>query len=162
MTRPKPKNPPSPAGDELTLTHVFNAPCEQLFRLWTDPTLRTRWWGPEGFTVTHCDMDVRVGGEYRARMVSPEGTAHWQSGVFEEILAPERLVFSYAWEDERGHPKHIMRVTVCFEPLGQQTRLVLLHQGFESPIARAGHQAGWESNFRRLARDLHCLIGGLA
>ena len=49
-------------------------------------------------------MDIRPGGAYRLCMRSPEGVDHWKRGVYREIVAPERIVFTFAWEDADGEP----------------------------------------------------------
>src|SRR5258707_7165715 len=51
---------------ELTVTRLFDAPRETVFRAWTDPEQAALWWGPRGFTTISCEMDVRPGGAYRA------------------------------------------------------------------------------------------------
>src|SRR5881396_3140689 len=89
---------------ELLVTRVFDAPCELVFRVWTDPEHAALWWGPQGFTTISCEMDVRPGGAYRACMRSPAGTRHCRRGVYREVSAPERLVFTFAWEDGDGNP----------------------------------------------------------
>src|ERR1700752_2513004 len=91
---------------ELVITRIFDAPREVVFNAWSEPERAMRWWGPQGFTTAHCEMDVRPGGTYRVCMRSPEGTEHWQRGVCREVVEPERLVFSFAWEDAEGGPRH--------------------------------------------------------
>jgi uncharacterized protein YndB with AHSA1/START domain len=162
MTEPSVRDHAPPPGAELTLTRVFDAPPALLFRVWTEPALVQQWWGPEGFTITACEMDVRVGGRYRTCKVSPEGTEHWQTGVYREISPVERLEFTYAWEDEHGDPKHVMLITVRFEALGEKTRLTLVQRGLESETARTAHLSGWESTFRRLDGELPHLLEGIS
>ncbi|HEY4473203.1 MAG TPA: SRPBCC domain-containing protein [Stellaceae bacterium] len=143
----------SDAGQrELTITRVFDAPREVVFAAWTDPKQAARWWGPQGFTTISCEMDVRVGGAYRACMRSPEGTRHCRRGVYREIVTPERLVFTYAWEDDAENLGHETVVTVTFAGLGGgKTRLTLHQAVFETMAARDSHQAGWTSCLERFA-----------
>ena len=89
----------STAESELVVTRVIDAPRRLVFKAWTQPEHIARWWGPQGFTTIHCDMDIRVGGTYRFGMRSPQGTEHWKRGVYREIVEPERIVFTFAWED---------------------------------------------------------------
>src|SRR5438105_5799491 len=91
-----------------------DAPREVVFAAWTDAEQAAQWWGPQGFTTISCEMDVRVGGGYRACMRSPEGTRHCRRGTYREIVPPTRLVFTYAWEDADGNPGHETLVTVTF------------------------------------------------
>src|SRR5437763_5514094 len=104
----------SASGHELTVTRVFDAPREVVFAAWTDAEQAAQWWGPQGFTTISCDMDVRVGGAYRACMRSPEGTIHCRRGIYRELVPPERLVFTFAWEKGgvEGHgPETVVTVT---------------------------------------------------
>ena len=78
----------------LRLSRTFRAPREGVFRVWTDPQQLIRWWGPEGFTVPACAIDVRPGGAWRPAMRSPEGKDHIVSGVYREVLPPARLVLT--------------------------------------------------------------------
>jgi len=96
----------STAERELVITRVFDAPRLLVFKAWTEPEHLVRWWGPRGFTTPSCKMDVRPGGAFRFHMRSPEGTDHWLRGAYREIVEPERLVFSWAWEDAESKPGH--------------------------------------------------------
>jgi len=142
------------AARELIVTRVFDAPREVVFAAWTDPTQAARWWGPQGFTTISCEMDVRPGGAYRACMRSPEGTRHCRRGVYSEVVRPERLVFSFAWEDADGNPGHEMVVTVTFVDVAGRTRLTLHQAGFETVAARDDHRRGWSSSLGRFAEYL--------
>ena len=78
------------------------APRERVFAAWTDVRQASRWWAPRDFTTLSCEMDVRPGGVWRRRMRAPDGTVVTKHGVYREIVAPERLVFTYITEDAGG------------------------------------------------------------
>jgi len=128
---------------------------EGRFKAWSEPDRAMRWWGPQGFTTAHCEMDVRPGGAYRVCMRSPEGTEHWQRGVCREAVEPERLVFSFAWVDAEGRPGRETVVTVSLAEYGAKTKLTLHQAEFETVAARDLHQGGWAS-------ALYCLADRLA
>ena len=65
-------------------------------------------------------------------MRSPEGTDQWQQGIYREIVEPERLVFTYAWEDAEGKPGHETLVTVTFAEHDGKTKLTVHQAVFES------------------------------
>jgi uncharacterized protein YndB with AHSA1/START domain len=111
-----PRNSPiaEPAERVLVITRVFDAPRSLVFKVWTQPEHLVRWWGPRGFTTPSCKMDVRAGGAYRTCIRSPEGKDYWMRGVYREIVEPDRLVFTFAWEVEEGQPGHETLVTVTF------------------------------------------------
>ena len=135
---------------ELTITRILNAPRALVFKVWTHPEHFSRWLGPKDFTATHCQMDVRVGGAYRACIQSPEGTNHWMQGVYREIVEPERLVFTFAWEDEDGQPTHQTIATVTFAEQEDKTRMTFHQAIFESVESRDSHRSGWSECFDRL------------
>lgn len=136
---------------ELVVTRVFDAPPTLVFRAWTQAEHAAQWWGPQGFTTVSCRLDARPGGAFRVVMRSPEGTTYTKCGVYRDVTAPERLVFTYAWEDANGDPGREMLVTVTFEAVGQRTRLTLHQTGFEAVTARDGHRSGWTSCMERFA-----------
>jgi uncharacterized protein YndB with AHSA1/START domain len=139
------------AEPELVITRVFDAPRRLVFNAWTDPDQIAHWWGPQGFITLACEMDVRPGGAWWRRMRSPDGTEHRKRGVYREIVEPERLVFTYASEDEAGNSGHESLVTVTFADLGGKTRLTLHHAAFDTTDARDAHQHGWTSCLERFA-----------
>lgn len=145
------------SGRELIIIRVFDAPQSLVFKAWTQPEHFARWLGPKDFTTIACQMNVKLGGIYRACIRSPEGKEHWMQGVYREIIEPERLVFTFAWEDEDRQPKHETLVTVTFTEQGSQT-LMTFHQAiFESVESRDAHNTGWSECFDRLAVYLNTL-----
>jgi uncharacterized protein YndB with AHSA1/START domain len=135
---------------ELVITRIFDAPRSFVFKVWTEPEHLMHWWGPKGFTLPTCAMNFRPGGVYRFCMRSPEGADHWLRGVYREIVEPERLVFTYAWEDTQGNPGHETLVTVTFADHAGKTKLTLQQAVFESVTACEEHQSGWGSCLERL------------
>src|SRR5205823_6643743 len=88
------------AGDtssarEITATRIFDAPRELVFKMWTDPEHVAKWWGPNGFTNTIYEMDVRPGGVWRFVMHGPNGVDYQNKNVYIEVVKPERLVYSH-------------------------------------------------------------------
>ena len=138
----------------LVIERVFDAPRALVFKAWTEPERLVRWWGPQGFTMPSCKMEARPGGAFRFCMRSPEGTDHWLRGVYREIVEPERLVCTWAWEDVEGKPGHETLLTVTFAEHGGKTKLTLQQAVFESVTARNEHQEGWTSGLDRLAEYL--------
>ena len=65
---------------------------EQIFRAWTDPELLAQWWGPKGFTNTFHTFELKPNGKWHFTMHGPDGTDYENLCVFEEIVAPERVV----------------------------------------------------------------------
>jgi uncharacterized protein YndB with AHSA1/START domain len=139
------------ANRELVVSRLIDAPRGLVFQAWTQPEHVARWWGPQGFTTIHCDMDIRVGGKYRCGMRSPQGTEHFKVGVYREIVEPERIVFTFAWEDAYGNPGHELLTTVTFEERGTKTLLTLRQTTFPTTSQRDSHGTGWTSCLVRFA-----------
>jgi uncharacterized protein YndB with AHSA1/START domain len=87
-------------------------------------------------------------------MRSPEGRDLWLGGVYREIVAPERLVFTHAWDSADGKPGHETVATVTLVDQGGKTKMTFEQAFFESVEQRDGHQGGWSECFERLAQHL--------
>jgi uncharacterized protein YndB with AHSA1/START domain len=138
-----------PVANELVMTRDIAAPRERVFAAWTDARAASRWWAPQDCTPLSCDMDVRPGGAWRRRMRAPNGTVVTKWGVYREVVAPERLVFTYRTESAGVIDSETL-VTVTFADLGTRTRLTLRHTAFATDAARLDHQGGWTGALERL------------
>src|ERR1700691_2078602 len=145
------------AGRELVITRIFDAPRNLVFKTWIEPRHLLHWFGPRGFDTSSYTLDPRPGGAWRCCMVSPEGREHWVRGVFREVAESERLIFTWAHEDEHGAPGHETVVSVTFADHGDKTRLTLQQKTFESITARDEHHNGWSSGLECLAEYLSTL-----
>jgi uncharacterized protein YndB with AHSA1/START domain len=142
------------AERELTITRVFDAPCSLVFKMWTDPKHMAQWWGPHDLTNPVCELDVRPGGAILIHMRAPNGEVHPMTGVFREIVEPERLVFTTAVDDANGNRLLEGLTTVSFAEHGGKTTLTLQTRavGFVAIAARMleGMEAGWTQSLERL------------
>jgi uncharacterized protein YndB with AHSA1/START domain len=112
----------SPTADrEIVLSREFDAPRELVFRAYTEPRHANAWWGPDGFTNTLQEMDVRPGGRWRFIMHGPDGTDYPNRITYREVTAPERLVFDHG-EDVDDDPG-AFHVTITFDDLSGRTRV---------------------------------------
>jgi uncharacterized protein YndB with AHSA1/START domain len=95
--------PPS-AGDvaPFVISRTFNAPRDLVWKAFTEPERMKAWWGPKGFPVATCTMDLRPGGTFHYAMAMPDGSLMWGRFVYREIVAPERIVFINSFSDEAG------------------------------------------------------------
>lgn len=139
----------------LILMRVFNAPRELVWKAWTDPTLTQRWMGPRGFSATHLASDLRPRGIWRVCLRRDDnGEEYWQGGVYLEIVAPEWLTYSFAWDDTRERRNHVTRVALSFTERRRKTTMSFRQEMFETVAERDGHLLGWNSTFDRLAELL--------
>jgi uncharacterized protein YndB with AHSA1/START domain len=99
-------------------------------------------------------MDVRAGGKWRHCLESTGGGKDlWLGGIYREIVPPERLVFTFAWEEE-GERGLENLVTVTFAEQNGKTVLTFHQVPFQSDGERDGHRYGWSSSFDRLEEHL--------
>lgn len=143
---------PEPAERVLVLTRLLDAPRQLVFKAWTEPRHLTRWWGPNDFTLSHCEVDFRIGGKYKFCMRAPDGSDHWVWGEYEEIVAAERLVFSwYRTQTPAGEdPWAVTRVTVVFSEHDGKTKLTLHQAVFPLAEECTDHRGGWTECLDRL------------
>jgi uncharacterized protein YndB with AHSA1/START domain len=142
---------------EFVFTRVFDAPRSLVFKAWTDSRRLAQWWGPSGFTNPVCALDVRPGGAIRIDMRGPDGTVYPMTGVYREIVEPERLVFTSAALDDKGNPLFEVLNTVTFAEHGGKTtqmvraRIVTTTAGAAQYLE--GMEEGWTQSLERL--DAH-------
>ncbi len=135
----------------LLLTRTFAAPRALLFKLWTQPEHIVRWWGCAEAGDVDFTNDLRVGGEFTAVMQLAGGHTHRITGVYCKIETPERLVFTWAWENTDGFQGGETLVTVTFADKDGQTELTLRHESFATEDACTAHGEGWGASLERLA-----------
>jgi uncharacterized protein YndB with AHSA1/START domain len=149
-----------PSDRELVIATVFEAPRRVVFEASTKPEHVKRWWGPRRFTMTVCEIDLRPGGAWRyALRDNATGREDGWSGVYREIVAPERVVNTEGWE---AMPGHDYLVTTTYDELDGKTTVTsrLLYKSVED---RDGHvQSGMESGMRESIERLGELIPMLA
>ncbi len=108
---------------ELIFTRDFDAPRELVFEAWTNPRHVAQWWGPQGFTTTIHEMDVRPGGNWRLTMRGPDGRDYNNRIVFIEVVKPARLVYKH--EPEKGTEPVSFETTVTFAAQGSRTEVTM-------------------------------------
>ena len=139
---------------ELSITRVFDAPRELVFRCMIEPEHLTHFWGPVGVStpIENIVLDPRPGGVFETTMVNDaDGSEYPSRGVFVEIVEPERLV----WRE----PDFGMTTTSTFTQLADGRTEVHIHQTnlpemFQTPEARAG----FESSLDRFAAYLATIV----
>lgn len=87
----------------VSMSRVFDAPRDLVWKACTDATLLPQWWGPRALTTVVERMDLRVGGVWRFIQTNAEGNEFAFNGVFKEVKPPERLVYTFEYEPMAGH-----------------------------------------------------------
>ena len=147
-------DPPAPTPG-ITLTRIFDAPRERVWREWTEPEPFADWFGgPESeVPVASVSMDVRPGGAWRLTMFAGPGRReiHWK-GEYHEVVEPERLVFTVS--DQPGEERYEL-VTVVLQDLGDgRTEMRFEQRGYLGPEQYERTKQGWATFFGRIDERL--------
>ena len=153
------------------ITRIFDAPRERVWQAWTEAEHLKKWWGPKGFAVTHCKVDLRPGGLMHYCLRAPGGAEMWGRFVYREIVKPERLVWVNSFSDPQGgvtrHPGHAswpleLLTTVEFSETSGKTRVTVRWTPHEATEAerktfdegRPSMNQGWSGTFEQLTAYL--------
>lgn len=137
----------------LNLQRVFDAPRDLVWHAWSNPEVLVLWMGPVEWPAVSATCDFRVGGAWRICLRSPDtGENLWQGGVYTEIVAPERLAFTFKWDEshEDGPPVDTLVTVRLIETDDGRTRMDFTHEGLKSEQSLIGHRHGWSSTVDRL------------
>lgn len=147
-------NQQAKADQTVRIQRTFNAKPDQVFAAWTDAGQLAQWFGPPGYTVRVPCLEPRADGRFQFEMAPPDDSpSRFIVGKYLESKPGERLVFTWAWQDEldddatRG-PDSV--VTVELIARKETTELILTHERLADEEAAAAHRRGWEGS-------LHCL-----
>jgi uncharacterized protein YndB with AHSA1/START domain len=106
------------AAPDFVLSRVFDAPRELVWKAFTESQHLMHWWGPKGFKMVSCEVDLRPGGVFHYGMESPDGHKMWGKITYLEIVPPERVVHTVSFSDEnRGVTRHPLAPTWPLETL---------------------------------------------
>lgn len=148
---------------ELTITCVFDAPRELVWKAWTDPEMIPKWWGPQNVTIPECEIDLRVGGRIYIVMEAGEamgpykGTKWPMLGTFIVVEPNSKLSYdAKAWvgmqQDEQTTIEQTTELTLTEED--GKTDLLLkavIHKtGPGAEMAVEGMQAGFTQQLDKL------------
>jgi uncharacterized protein YndB with AHSA1/START domain len=153
MTNPGTLTVTTPSDREIVMTRAFDAPRKLVWEALTTPALLKRWLlGPPGWTMTTCEMDLRVGGAYRYEWRKDNGTVMGMGGVLREVVAPERMTATEKF-DQSWYPGEALVSQVLTEKGGRTTITMTLR--YESKEARdmvvkSGATSGMEMGYARL------------
>lgn len=171
-----PQSTPDAPLAEIVLTRVYDAPRERVFQVWTEAEHLARWFGPQGVEMPVCIVDARVGGEIRFCHRKSDGVEVWLRGTFDEVVPPERLMFTGTFVDSAGRPAAPPVVpdwpvgtqlvtAVTLEPHPRGTRLTVRQavkpaSAAALPVVRRERtlaSGGWEETLDRLGELLVAL-----
>lgn len=147
-------NPSATTVPEFSITRMFDAPRELVWRAWTEEAELAQWLRPFGVSTDNVSFDVRVGGNYAYTMTNDEtGETFPTGGVFLEVEPIGRLVFTWG---EPGAPVETAPViTLTFTALdAHRTELVFHLRGLEGKAGDGFVYDGWDEALTNFGRHL--------
>ena len=136
-------NPIPDVTTSLTVTRLFAASRKRVFRAWTEPQALEQWFRPMGMTLTVTHLDLRIGGGFQFSLVEPQGAKSYVTGEYLEIVAPEKLKFT--WTSHSTNEEETL-VTVMFAERGvDNTEVILKHERLADDAMVTLHSGGWGS-----------------
>ncbi|MCU1304101.1 MAG: Activator of Hsp90 ATPase 1 family protein [Candidatus Sulfotelmatobacter sp.] len=144
----------TPSPREIVLTRVFDAPRTMVYDALTQPDLLKRWFGPRGWSLVVCEIDLRVGGKWRFVLQGPGGKKMGMYGVYRELLRPERTVHTESFDD---YPGESIVTGVLVEQAGKTTLTgTVLYQSQEirDAVIKSGMEHGAAETYDKLAELL--------
>jgi uncharacterized protein YndB with AHSA1/START domain len=133
----------------LTIVRRIKARPEVVFELLVTAEGLGQWIGPDAGPVLIAESEVRVGGRFRVRFRTLDGSEHDGSGEYLEIDAPHRLVYSWTWRGEEGAPAS--RVEIDLRPIADGTELTFTHALLSDEDSARSHREGWNGALSKLA-----------
>ena len=151
----------TPSDLEIAITRELDAPRRLVFRTLTEPELVRRWlYGPDGWSFTTCEIDLRVGGAFRYVWGNADGRTMGLGGVYREIRRPERIVNTerFDGEDDSGETLVTNALT---EWEGRTTlTMTVRYQSRElrDEAVESNMMTGMEASFERVDKVLEELM----
>lgn len=149
----------TPSPTQIVVERSFSAKRELVWKAYTEAEYLVQWWGPEGWTLPVCEVDLRVGGAWFYCMQSPPELDMTSCGkaFYTEIVAPERLAYDDTFVDEDGNVMDEMPVAknvVTFEEIDGMTKIISTstyeNQKLRDQVIEMGAAAGIDQTFNRL------------
>jgi uncharacterized protein YndB with AHSA1/START domain len=141
------------AAPKLTIRRTFAAPRARVFAAWSDIDVLRQWFPPEGRLID-ADWDPREGATYRFTLMFPSGEEWAVKGAFSEVRAPERLAFTFRWEEDDPAQELDTFITVELIDKGSETEMIFSQEGFRDETSRDKHIGGWTMGFDNIDRML--------
>jgi uncharacterized protein YndB with AHSA1/START domain len=147
------------SGETLLLERAFQAPAQAVFDAWTSEEVMRRWFhGRHDWETPEANVDLRIGGAVRVVMRDPaDGAEHGGGGQYTEIDPPNRLAFTWTWDEDTNRQTLI---ELDFEESEGVTTVRMTHSGLRDEESVRSHEDGWTNCFDNLERTLRATDPG--
>ena len=143
----------TPTEREVVMTRVFAAPRRLVFDALTKPELFKRWFGPRGWSLAVCEIDLKVGGAYRYLWRGPDGAEMGMRGIYREIVPAERIVCTESFDDP-WYEGEAVGTTVFVERGGKTTlttTVLYASKEVRDAVLKSPMEQGVAASYDRLA-----------
>jgi uncharacterized protein YndB with AHSA1/START domain len=141
----------TPSDREIAMTRVFEAPRQLVWEAWTNPQHVPHWMlGPDGWTMPVCEIDLRPGGAWRFVWRREDGSEMAMTGVYQEIVAPERLVNTEAWGGDWPETLNTLILTEDNGKTRMESRMLYPSKEARDAALQTGMKEGADQSFDRL------------
>ncbi len=134
----------------LTIVRRIAARPSIVFDAMTTPEGIAQWWGPDAGPVLDAEVDLRVGGRFRVRFRTLDGSEHESRGEYLEIERPARVVSTWTWLGDESVGES--RIEIDLRAIETGTELTFTHALLADDDERRGHEEGWNGAFDKLQR----------
>ena len=138
---------------DLTITHSFDAPREDVFKAWTKSRHLVNWWAGGDVAMTAHKMDIHPGGAFHCDFKEAGVTLFYSQGVYQELIEPSHLAFTHSW-NIGGDLTPDTHVAVELTEENGKTNMVFYQSGFTDTESREKHEQGWNKCFSKLDKYL--------
>jgi uncharacterized protein YndB with AHSA1/START domain len=140
------------AARVVRIERTFEAPAEEVFDAWTSEEVIRRWFKPrKGWLEPSAEVDLRVGGKIRVVMRTPEGEPVGAGGEYTEIDRPNRLVFTWTFDDD---PSNEQMIELEFTEQDGVTKVLFVNSNISEAERRDAQYEGWSTCFDEIERVL--------
>ena len=140
------------SGQIVRIERTFDASAEDVFDAWTSEEVIRRWFIPaQGWQEPSAEVDLRVGGTVRVVMRDPSGAPVEASGEYTEIDRPNRLAFTWTFDDD---PANQQLIEIEFTERDGTTTVVFVNSNISEERRRDAQDDGWSTCFDNLERVL--------
>jgi uncharacterized protein YndB with AHSA1/START domain len=151
----------TPSDTTILLEREFDAPQKLVWEAVTTPEYIKQWWGRRGSTLTRCDVDFRVGGEWHFTEKGAEGDEHPFRGEYREIVPTSKIVQTFIYDVEPFNQHVAVESYSLIERDGKTVVRTLVEH--DSKEARDGHlHSGMEQGAGETMDRLEELLAKLA
>jgi uncharacterized protein YndB with AHSA1/START domain len=139
------------ADRELLITRVFHAPRELVFKCWTEREHIMQWLGPSDYEALEFEMGREPGAKWHSSISGPDGVVLSNGGELREYVPPERLAFTFCWDDQPGNET---LVSITLVEREGKTEMTFRQGTFATSQTRDDHNGGWSQSFDKLEEYL--------